>query len=415
MFGIWLRLHCFNLWNVKKVSHCFFEPFAGLVSDPSGSRGLDRKISKSAHRCLSKLPPEMSSHHDFTTTTPKMPVENITADSPSKLPDKNSSAPVIPTTPAARIQSETPGKMVPARPIEHSTEAAEQPTAAPKPSTMRLLIRYDPWIVDTILQLANPDVRSGHSDIFRNPMLPLDVTTRSISYKKFQDKVFELLKTVPADHDVAGIIKYEMKLGHLVWVGRITTRSPYGPVYFYTFPAKYAAFRRKLLNAKKGFYGDVRIKYSEEYCESYVRSRPHHTDDDLTDDDQAIAERIQATDTETEGEAEVNFIDTTHTDICATDEQAVNDESAASDHHPPAKRQRLYSASVDISMFEFFFICHLRPDDEHTLSVMDDNDFYHWSAFKGMTEADLVKVGFRRGAARLIVAGVLATVRQVED
>jgi hypothetical protein len=125
----------------------------------------------------------------FTTTTPK-----ITADSPSKLPNKNSLAP---TTPAARIQLETPGEMVSARPIQHSTQATEQPTAAPNPLTMRLLIRYDPWIVDDILQLANPDVR------------------------------------------------------------------------------------------------------------------------------------------------------------------------------------RLYSASVDISMFEFFFICHLRPDDEHTLSVMDNNDFYH--------------------------------------
>ncbi|EFP84195.2 hypothetical protein PGT21_028958 [Puccinia graminis f. sp. tritici] len=352
---------------------------------------------------------------NFTTTTPKMPAEKITADSPSKLPDKNSSAPVIPTTPAARIQSETPGEMVPARPIKHSTEATEQPTAAPKPSTLRLLIRYDPWIVDTILQLANPDVGSRHSDLFPNPMLYLDVTTRSISYKTFQDKVFKLLKTVPADHDVAGIIKYEMKLGHLVWVGRITTRSPYGPVYFYPFPAKYAAFRRKLLNAKKGFVGDVRIKHTEEYYESYARSRPHHTDNELTDDDQAIAERIQATDTETEGEAEANFIHTTHTDICATNEEAINDESAASDHQPPAKRQRLYSASVDISMFEFFFICHLRPDDEHTVSVIDNNDFYHWSAFKGMTEADLVKAGFRRGAARLIVAGVVATVRQVEE
>ncbi|EFP88119.2 uncharacterized protein PGTG_12566 [Puccinia graminis f. sp. tritici CRL 75-36-700-3] len=111
----------------------------------------------------------MSSHHNFTTTTPKMPVEKITADSPSKLPDKNSLAPVIPTTPAARIQSETPGEMVPARPIEHSTEATKQPTAAPKPSTLRLLIRYDPWIVDTILQLANPDIGKQALGSFSKP------------------------------------------------------------------------------------------------------------------------------------------------------------------------------------------------------------------------------------------------------
>jgi hypothetical protein len=66
-------------------------------------------------------------------------------------------------------------------------------------------------------------------------------------------------------------------------------------------------------------------------------------------------------------------------------------------------------------MEEFFYISHLRADDDHTLSVMDDNHFYHWSSFKGMSEADLVNVGFRRGAARLIVSGTIATVMQVED
>jgi hypothetical protein len=93
--------------------------------------------------------------------------------------------------------------------------------------------------------------------------------------------------------------------------------------------------------------------------------------------------------TDTEAELEIQQKSVAEGNIASVDSGA----------NPPDKRQRLYPASVDVTMEEFFYISHLRADDDHTLSVMDDNHFYHWSSFKGMSEADLVNVGFCRGAA----------------
>ncbi|KAA1110413.1 hypothetical protein PGT21_020861 [Puccinia graminis f. sp. tritici] len=333
--------------------------------------------------------------------------------------------------PAEEVVSDSSRNPLPARLIGVGTIATvpTSVTAGALASTLMIRIHYDPWIFDHIHRLANPRRIRSNDDYVPNQYYYMDIGARSISYEAFKKKAYKRFGSVSAEHDVVGILKVEERLGHLVWMGRITDRDSYWAVDFYEFPAKYPAFRRRLLNTTRRLRGEVRIKHSEAFLEESMR-RPvgHQTDDEVTDEDVALAEvRLKqrwigprpAADfpcacfqglevTDPHSEADVRT-------------QIVPQDAAVSSHGPgdidaerAAKRARWYPASVEVSMEEFFYVCHLRTDDVHTMEVMENNDFYHWSAFKGMSAIELVNTGFRAGVARLIVNGVRSIAMQVD-
>ncbi|KAA1110412.1 hypothetical protein PGT21_020841 [Puccinia graminis f. sp. tritici] len=165
------------------------------------------------------------------------------------------------------------------------------PTAGTATSRSQIRILYDPWIFDETLRLVNPGVVRGDADYYPNPLFYMDICARPIAYDVFKKKVFKLIGSVPAAHDVVGLIKLGETLGHLKWVGRISDARRSSSGDFYDFPAKYTAFRRRLLNSRILLRGEVRIKYTESYQEQMARAAcAHDTDEEVTDDDQQVAE-----------------------------------------------------------------------------------------------------------------------------
>ncbi|OAV90379.1 hypothetical protein PTTG_28333 [Puccinia triticina 1-1 BBBD Race 1] len=280
------------------------------------------------------------------------------------------------------------------------------------PSTVEII--YDRALCNNLLKLTAPEnIPASLPD--ETPASSLIQLSRRPSGRwfRFKDAVFRGLDLSTEDIKVGGILQVEDALGRLSWVGQIVKPES---VTDYPLPVSYLNFRRWIDLLPTNSRAVVRIQRYNEYTEDSDQPPPQSWDISCSTTESSIhpsdwADFFNDSDSNARADNHPGQIKTAP-DNGPEDSLAVS--PPVHEGLPPAKRQCLNWADFNQTMAQFFALSNLMENDKHTLSVIQKHSIYHWSVFKGMTQAELEEAGFKLGPARLIVAGATAAVAHLE-